>query len=221
MVLACSEGLLVAEERCAAPADEAGGVFRCASVRAGGLGDRQLVPYDSWLGHRPAEACAILPRGGDAGVDPLDDQLALILGEGGEHIQHQPTRRGRRVDTVRDGSDMDAAVAQQVHRVEHVDKRPAQPVDRPHDDGVALLGVLEEPFHSGPLDCRLSTRSHVGKNVALLHGWPVRCNQKTQLCDLIPRFLGAQSQGGRGECPAVGRSRTAETGSRKKRYPAP
>jgi hypothetical protein len=35
------------------------------------------------------------------GIDQLDDQLTLMLGEGGEHIQHQPAGRGCRVEPLR------------------------------------------------------------------------------------------------------------------------
>lgn len=49
----------MAVEHCAAPADEAGSVFRGASLRAGVLGDRQLVGDDDRVGHRGGE----LPRG--------------------------------------------------------------------------------------------------------------------------------------------------------------
>lgn len=77
--LACSESLLVAVERCAAPADEAGGVFRGASLRAGVLSDRQLLRDDGRVGHRPAEACSVLPGDCDAGVDALDE-LGVLAG---------------------------------------------------------------------------------------------------------------------------------------------
>lgn len=50
----------------------------------------------------------------------LDDELALILGKGCEHVQHQPSGRGCRVDAIGDGPDLDTAAAQQGHSVEHV-----------------------------------------------------------------------------------------------------
>jgi hypothetical protein len=49
-----------------------------------------------------------------------------------------------------------------------ISDRP-QAVDPPHHDGVALLGVVEELFHSGSLACSLATRSHGGEDVAFLH----------------------------------------------------
>lgn len=111
-VLACSTGLLVAVQRCAAPANEAGGVFGGAALSTGVLGDREFVRDDGGVGQRPAEACAVLACGGDAGIDPLDDELALILGKGCEHVQHQPAGRGCRVDAIGDGPDLDTAAAQ-------------------------------------------------------------------------------------------------------------
>src|SRR5688572_27354579 len=52
--LARGEGLLVAVESGTAPADEAGRVFRGASLRPGVLRDRQLVRNDNRIRQRPA-----------------------------------------------------------------------------------------------------------------------------------------------------------------------
>lgn len=79
--LAGGEVLLVAVKGRTAPANEAGRIFCSASLRPGVLRDRQLVRYNSLIGRRSAKACSVLPGGGGyAGVDSLDDQLALILG---------------------------------------------------------------------------------------------------------------------------------------------
>ncbi|PWJ58140.1 hypothetical protein B0H03_1374 [Rathayibacter iranicus NCPPB 2253 = VKM Ac-1602] len=94
-----------------------------------------------------------------------------------EHVQHQPTRRGRRVDAVRgrrvdavrDRPDLHPALTQQVPRVQDVDQRPTEPVDSPDDDGVPVLGVLEELLHPAPLDRGLAPRCHVREHVPFLH----------------------------------------------------
>jgi hypothetical protein len=54
---------------------------------------------------------------------------------------------------------LDTAAAQQGHRVQHVDQRPAQAVDTPHNNGVAFLGILGEPFHTGPSCAQRDDRS--------------------------------------------------------------
>ena len=99
--LAWSEGLLVAIERCAAPAQKS----RAASsaVRPFRAGVSWAIASLSAVTAGPTPASrtgllSVLRR--DACVDSLDDQLALILGRGGEHVQHQPARGGCRVDTV-------------------------------------------------------------------------------------------------------------------------
>ena len=59
--LAGGEGLLVAVERCAAPANETRGVFGGAPLRPGVLRDRQLVRNDNRIRQRAAKARSVLP----------------------------------------------------------------------------------------------------------------------------------------------------------------
>lgn len=68
--LARGTGLLVAVERCAAPANETGGVLGGAAFGASVLGDREFVGNDCGVGKQPPETCAALPSGSDAGIDP-------------------------------------------------------------------------------------------------------------------------------------------------------
>ena len=132
---------------------------------------------------RPTEPGPVLPSRGDTGVHPLHDQLAFVLGEGGEHVQHQPPGRGRRVDAVGDRPHRHVAVAEQVDGVEDVDQRPAEPVDPPHHHHVAGLGVGEQPLHTGPLCGRLAAGCDVGEHVPLLHP------RGDQRVELQPRVL--------------------------------
>ena len=57
-------------------------------------------------------------------------------------------------------------------------ERPAQSVHSPHNNGVTLFGVLEEPFHSGPFNGRLASGGHIGEDIAFLYTGP---NQRIQL----------------------------------------
>lgn len=64
-------------ERCAAPAHETRGVFGGAALGASVSGDSEFVRDDGRVGQRAAEACPVLSCCGDAGIDPLDDELEL------------------------------------------------------------------------------------------------------------------------------------------------
>ena len=82
-------------EGSAAPANEPGGTLRGTALRAGVLGNCQLVRDDARFGHGPAEAGSVPSCGSDAGVDSLDNQLMFLFGQGDERVQHQPACRGR------------------------------------------------------------------------------------------------------------------------------
>jgi hypothetical protein len=87
-----------------------------------------------------ADLDAGLLSDGDAGSDAFDDEFAFVSGEGGEHVQPQPPRRGGWVDPVRDGPDLYPAVANSRDRVEDVQEGAAEEVDAPYDEGVSLGG---------------------------------------------------------------------------------
>lgn len=61
------------------------------------------------------------------------------------------------------------ALAQHLHRVQDVDQGSAEPIDPPHDDGVARFDVGEKLFHPGALDRVLASGGDVGEHVAFLH----------------------------------------------------
>lgn len=104
-----------------------------------------------------------------ARVPSLNDEFAFVFSEGGEHIQHQPACGSGRVDTVRNGSDMNTALTQQVHRVQDIDQGPAQTVHPPHNHSVSGLGVSEQPLHSGPLNCCPASGGDIGEHIAFLN----------------------------------------------------
>lgn len=75
------------------------------------------------------EQGAVLSGGGDASVHSFNDQLMFVLGEGGEHVQHQPASRRGGVDPVRHGLDVHSPVKKRFTVFSTVDQRAAEPVD--------------------------------------------------------------------------------------------
>jgi hypothetical protein len=76
---AVGKSLLMPVQSCPAPAHEARCVLGRAPFGPCVLGDCQFVCNDNRIGGWPAEACAVLPRRDDAGIDALNDQLTFVL----------------------------------------------------------------------------------------------------------------------------------------------
>jgi hypothetical protein len=128
-------------ERRAAPADQ-GGSFCCGAAAAAGVGDDgKLLGNDVGVHGRAPEARAGFSCCGDTGVDTFDDELPLLLGQGGEHVKPRRARRRRGVDPVRERSHMDPTATQELDGVEDVDESSPEAVDAPHDHGVANTGT--------------------------------------------------------------------------------
>jgi hypothetical protein len=87
------------------------------------------------------------------GLGPLDDQLALELGQRREDAEHQPAVRGGGVD-ARSLADEDAqphaAPGQPVHEVDQVTEVAPEPVELPGDQGVAGAKALQARLQPGP-----------------------------------------------------------------------
>lgn len=91
------------------------------------------------------------------------------LGQGPEHVQHQAARRCCGINAVRNGPQVHAAFPQQVHRVQHIDQGPAEPVHPPHHDRVTRLHMCKELLHPRTLNSGLASGGDVSENIALLH----------------------------------------------------
>src|SRR5215218_2417531 len=79
-------------------------------------------------------------RGSEAGLGPLDDQLALELGQSSKDAEHQPAVRGGGVDArplAGEDAQPHAAPGQPVHEVDQVTEVAPEPVELPGDQGVA------------------------------------------------------------------------------------
>ena len=94
-----------------------------------------------------------------------------------EHVQHQPACGGCRVDAIGDGPDMDAAVASRATVFStSISDRPGRSTR--HTTTVSPSSAYSRsPFHSWPLDRRLASGCHVGKDVAFLHARGDQCIQ--------------------------------------------
>ncbi len=147
-------------------------VLRRATLRASVRDDGQLVRNHRWVGQRPVESSSVRPGGRGAGVDAFHDELALILGERGEHVQHQPARRRRRIEAIRDRLHPARGGADGARSATDPTGPPARRRPCP------LLRVGEQLFHPRPLDRAPAPRSDVGEYVPFLHP---RSDQRIEL----------------------------------------
>jgi hypothetical protein len=94
-----------------------------------------------------------LLRGGDLVADALAGYLALELGEGQQHIEGQPSHRGRRVELLRDRHERHALGIEDLDDLGEVGKRAGQPVDLvdDHDIDLALADLGEKLLQGRPL----------------------------------------------------------------------
>ena len=85
--------------------------------------------------------------------DAFTRHLALELGEGEEHVQRQPTHRGRGVELLRDRDEGDVVLVEGLHEPSEVAQGTRQPVHLvdDHDVDAAPSDVGEEPLQAGPL----------------------------------------------------------------------
>jgi hypothetical protein len=71
------------------------------------------------------------PGRGQPGRGPLANQVAFELGQGGEHVEDQPTSGGGGVDGLLEAAESDAAVGQPGDRINQVAERAAQSIELP------------------------------------------------------------------------------------------
>ncbi|CUU67410.1 hypothetical protein CVAR292_02772, partial [Corynebacterium variabile] len=98
---------------CPRPADHARGVFGTTAFGSFLGDDGEFAVNHLRINRWSAEASALGFRCGDAGVDAFGDQFSFVLSQRAEHPEHQPARRGLRVDAVRDRLDLHLSFAQQ------------------------------------------------------------------------------------------------------------
>src|SRR5690554_246642 len=77
------------------------------------------------------------------GAGAFDGQLALPLGEAGHAVEEEPARRRAGVDGVGETLELVALLVQLADQIDQLIDRPAQPLELPHDQGVALAQHFE------------------------------------------------------------------------------
>ena len=76
----------------------------------------------------------------EPGVDALDDDGTLELGEHSSHLQERSPGCGRRVDLLLVQIDADALFSQFIHELNQVSEGASDTVDRPGRNQVELAG---------------------------------------------------------------------------------
>jgi hypothetical protein len=83
------------------------------------------------------------------------DQLALELGDAGEHRQHHaPCRRGRARPRFRYGAQASACVVQLLGDIKQVPGRSREPIEPRHYHHVLVADLVEHPRQLGPVALR-------------------------------------------------------------------
>ena len=81
---------------------------------------------------------AALARAGEASIDAGHDHLALELAEHGQHPEHRPPRRRRRVERLRVNIESDAGVADGLQDIDEMLQGTAQAVGGPDGQHVEV-----------------------------------------------------------------------------------
>ena len=74
------------------------------------------------------------------------DEVALELGKGGEDVKDEPAGRGDGFDLLGNGLEVDLALFELGDEADQVGQIPPEPVQTPHDEGVAFAKALETRF---------------------------------------------------------------------------
>lgn len=90
------------------------------------------------------------------------DQVAFELGEAVEDVEHERAAGSARVDRFGQGAELHSPLVECGHQVDEVPHAPAEPVELPHDDGVALAQQVEHVVELGTVGPRAG--GHVGED---------------------------------------------------------
>ena len=106
-------------------------------------------------GRGAAHPQALLLGGGDLVADALTRDLALELGEGQQHVQHEATHRGRGVELLGDRDEGHAMRVEQLDQLGEVGERAGQAVDLVDDHDLDLAGadVHQEALQRRSVQC--------------------------------------------------------------------
>ena len=91
-------------------------------------------------------ACSLQP-----GLGAFDHQLTFHLGQGSHVVEEEASRDRGGIDRVGEADETYTAVVQTAGEVQEVFHAPAQAVQLPHHQGVALAQVIQRLVESGAL----------------------------------------------------------------------
>jgi hypothetical protein len=97
--------------------------------------------------HNPGAAAG--PRGGQARVGALADQVALELGQRGKDVEHELAAGGGGGHRLLQAAEPDTPVGERSDGVDQVAQRPAKPVKLPHHQGVAGAELVQDAVQLG------------------------------------------------------------------------
>jgi hypothetical protein len=100
--------------------------------------------------HRgPAAPAAPGPGRGQPGAGAFADQVALELGQGGEDVEDELAAGSGGVDRLLEAAEPDAAVGQAGDGVDQMTQGAAEPIQLPHDQGVAGAELVQQLLEGG------------------------------------------------------------------------
>ena len=100
--------------------------------------------------------------GFEAGAGAFADQVAFELRQTAEDVEHERAARRAGVDRLGQGTELHSPFVEDGHQIDQVPHAPAEPVELPHDDGVALAQEVEHVVEFGTV--RPRPGRHVGED---------------------------------------------------------
>ena len=126
-------------------------------VQAPHLADLLRVEF-GWAPALPAAGAGRLKTGAGA----FADQVAFELRQRAEDVEHERATGRAGVDRLGQGTELHSPFVEYGHQVDQVPHAPAEPVELPHDDGVALPQEVEHVVEFGTVRPRAGR--HVGED---------------------------------------------------------
>ena len=91
----------------------------------------------------------LAPRALEAGDCPLDGEVALERRQTGDEVDHEAACGGGRVDGLVEAAKVDASAGEVVDGVHEVGQGASEAVEAPHDEGVALVELVQGLVEAG------------------------------------------------------------------------
>ena len=126
-------------------------------VQAPHLPDLLCVEF-GWTSALPATG----PGGLETGAGAFADQVAFELRQRAEDVEHERATGRAGVDRLGQRAELHSPFIEYGHQVDQVLHAPTEPVELPHDDGVALAQEVEHVVEFGTVRPRAGR--HVGED---------------------------------------------------------